>query len=98
MQLFALILYNAGDRADQQKIYDMTADLILETSALGYGEYRGHLDFMDLIADQSDFNNHAGRRLNERIKAALDPVGILNPGRQGIWGGDFTQPLPNHTS
>lgn len=97
MQLFALILYNAGDKDDQQKIYDMTADLIVDASARGYGEYRGHLDFMDLVADQSDFNNHAGRRLNERLKAALDPVGVLNPGRQGIWGGDFTQPLPNHS-
>ena len=97
MQLFALILYNAADPADQQKIYDMTGDLIVESAELGYGEYRAHLDFMDLVAEQSDFNDHAGRRLNERFKAALDPVGILNPGRQGIWGGDFTKPLPNHS-
>lgn len=40
---------------------------------------------MDLISDQFDFNNHAARRLNEKIKDALDPNGILAPGRQGIW-------------
>jgi 4-cresol dehydrogenase (hydroxylating) len=40
---------------------------------------------MDLIADQFDFNDHAARRLNERLKDALDPNGILSPGRQGIW-------------
>jgi 4-cresol dehydrogenase (hydroxylating) len=32
-----------------------------------------------------DFNDHAMLRLNERVKDALDPNGILAPGKQGIW-------------
>ena len=28
---------------------------------------------------------HALRRLNERVKNALDPAGILAPGKSGIW-------------
>lgn len=85
MQLFCLILFNAGDTADLDRTFERTAEMIKETADLGYGEYRGHLEFMDLISDQFDFNDHAGRRLNERLKDALDPNGILSPGRQGIW-------------
>jgi 4-cresol dehydrogenase (hydroxylating) len=40
---------------------------------------------MDLASDQYSFNDHAYRRFCERIKDAVDPNGILSPGRHGIW-------------
>ena len=40
---------------------------------------------MDLVARQFDFNDHALLRLQETIKDALDPNGILAPGKSGIW-------------
>ena len=51
----------------------------------GYGEYRSHIDMMDEIQNHYDFNNHAYRRYLEKIKDAVDPNGILSPGKQGIW-------------
>ena len=40
---------------------------------------------MDDVAAQYSWNNHALMRLSEKIKGALDPKGILAPGKQGIW-------------
>jgi 4-cresol dehydrogenase (hydroxylating) flavoprotein subunit len=97
MQLFALILHNAADAADVDRVFERTAIMIKEAAALGYGEYRGHIELMDLIADQFDFNDHAQRRLTERIKDAIDPNGIIAPGRHGIWPTAYrsgSTPLP----
>ena len=44
-----------------------------------------HFTGVSNVAATFDFNGHALRRLNERVKDALDPNGILAPGRNGIW-------------
>lgn len=51
----------------------------------GWGEYRTHTMFMDDVIGTFSFNDHALLRLQERIKDALDPNGILSAGRYGIW-------------
>jgi hypothetical protein len=56
----------------------MAKRLVRGCAKLGYGEYRAHLDFMDLAADQHAFNEHAYRRFCETVEDALDPNG--NPG------------------
>jgi 4-cresol dehydrogenase (hydroxylating) flavoprotein subunit len=63
--------------------------LVREVGKLGYGEYRAHLDFMDLASDQYSFNDHAYRRFVQKIKDAVDPKGILSPGRHGIWPSSY---------
>ncbi|MGA2509249.1 MAG: FAD-binding oxidoreductase [Candidatus Acidiferrales bacterium] len=59
---------------------------LVKTSAEhGWGEYRTHTAFMGDIMDAYSFNDHALLRLHETMKDALDPNGILSPGKNGIW-------------
>lgn len=80
-----IILYDQQDPAQLKRVATMFDELVREAAAHGYGEYRTHIAYMDLVSEQFGFNQHAQRRVAERIKDALDPNGILSPGKQGIW-------------
>jgi 4-cresol dehydrogenase (hydroxylating) len=86
----ALIL-NKDDPAMMKKVDPFLRTLIADSKAHGYGEYRTHLDYMDTVADTYDFNNHALRRLNEKVKNALDPAGVIAPGKSGIWPASYAK-------
>jgi 4-cresol dehydrogenase (hydroxylating) len=80
-----MVIFDTKDEAQTRRAYDTAKLLVREAAKSGYGEYRAHLDFMDLAAEQYSFNGHAYRRFTETIKDAVDPNGILAPGKQGIW-------------
>jgi 4-cresol dehydrogenase (hydroxylating) len=51
----------------------------------GWSEYRTAPVFQDAVLDVFSYNDHALRRVQERLKDALDPNGILSAGRYGVW-------------
>jgi 4-cresol dehydrogenase (hydroxylating) len=79
------LLYDKDDADMVSRVDAMFRALVADAAAQRYGEYRTHIDYMDLVAGTYDFNGHALRRLNERVKDALDPNGIVAPGKSGIW-------------
>lgn len=81
----SVIIYNKNDPDMRNNAMKLFGELVNEAGKLGYGGYRTHLAFMDLMGDQFDFNNHALMYFNERMKLAADPNGILAPGKSGIW-------------
>jgi 4-cresol dehydrogenase (hydroxylating) len=70
--------HNQAVRATFRRLVEVAAEN-------GWGEYRTHTAFMDECARAYAFNGNALLRLQERIKDAVDPNGIISAGRYGIW-------------
>ena len=89
---FAFIMGNGfgmsmGENTPEGKnrAVDRLRQVLKENASRGYGDYRGPPMLQDDVADQYSFNNHVLRRFNEAMKDAIDPNGVLSPGRAGVW-------------
>jgi 4-cresol dehydrogenase (hydroxylating) len=60
-------------------------ELIRVAAEHGWGEYRTHTAFMEDCAKAYSWNDNALLRLQQLLKDAIDPNGIISAGRYGIW-------------
>jgi (+)-pinoresinol hydroxylase len=76
-----------GDNTPEgkQKAAVLLRRVLEENAKYGYGDYRAPPMLQDDVADQYSFGNYSLRRFNETLKDAIDPNGILSPGRAGVW-------------
>lgn len=81
----SLLLFDQESDEDRRNVDLAFRELSARGGAKGYSEYRTHVDYMDVVSDKFDFNNHALRSTQERLKDLFDPKGILSPGKQGVW-------------
>jgi 4-cresol dehydrogenase (hydroxylating) len=79
------LVFRKNNPAEMEQVRELFAVLVQKLAESGYGEYRTHIAYMDQVAKTFDFNNHAMLRFQESIKDALDPKGIIAPGKSGIW-------------
>lgn len=79
------------DPAKNLKAIDAFRELIRIAADHGWSEYRTPPLFYDEVMATYSFNNHSLLRMHESIKDALDPKGILSPGRYGIWPRHFRE-------
>jgi len=75
------LLYNRQDPEETQRAHDCFAELIDEFAKRGYGLYRTNTEFMEQVA--GTFGEPL-REVHKTLKNALDPNGILSPGKSGI--------------
>ncbi|OAL19675.1 hypothetical protein AYO22_09547 [Fonsecaea multimorphosa] len=76
-----MMVFDKANPSHRKAVDTIFRDLYREGRQRGFSKYRSHINYMDAY----DFNDHAYRRLVERLKDSLDPNGILSPGKQGIW-------------
>jgi FAD/FMN-containing dehydrogenase len=74
-----------GDAAHNAMVDRAMRKAVAVAAEHGWGDYRAAPIYQDAVSDSYSFNHHALRRFHETLKDAIDPQGIIAPGRGGIW-------------
>jgi (+)-pinoresinol hydroxylase len=82
--LFAVGLPVTRSAKVNAKLREIIRELVLVSAQRGWGEYRTAPAFYELIMGVYSYNDHALRGFLETIKDAVDPNGIMSPGRYAI--------------
>lgn len=76
---------------DNEQVHRALLHLIDVAAEAGFGDYRSPPFHQDHVAATYSFGDNALRRFHETLKDAIDPNGILAPGRGGIWPGVYRE-------
>lgn len=74
-----------SDKAVNERSRDLMRKMIAVGAENGFGEYRTPPIFQDQVMGTYSFNDNMLRRFCETLKDAVDPKGIIAPGRGGFW-------------
>jgi FAD/FMN-containing dehydrogenase len=74
-----------NDKAHNAMVGRAMRTAIEVAAAHGWGDYRAAPIYQDAVASTYSFGDHSMRRFHESMKDAIDPNGIIAPGRGGIW-------------
>jgi hypothetical protein len=84
--LVGLIMFPVSKNAEENRKIRAAFEKWVELAAAeGWTEYRAPTVYQDLVAATYSYNDHALRRMREKIKDAVDPNGIISAGRYGVW-------------
>ena len=75
------LLYNRTDPEEKARAQACYKKLMTEFGKIGLGVYRTNLAFMDQAAE---LQGPVRTQINRKLKQALDPTGIIAPGKSGI--------------
>lgn len=73
------------DSAHNEMVNRAMGRAIEVAAAHGWGDYRAAPLYQDQVSQTYGFGDHALRRFHEQLKDAIDPKGIIAPGRGGVW-------------
>ena len=82
--LFAVGLPVTRSATVNARVREAFRELLSIATARGWGEYRTAPAFYELVMETYSYNDHALRGFLETIKDAVDPNGIMSPGRYAI--------------
>lgn len=79
------VVLKQGDKKYNADTVKMVKGWMDAAAERGWSAYRTSTPYMDDTMAKYNFNNGALLRLHHQLKDALDPNGIIAPGKNGIW-------------